>query len=139
MTNKTNFHLSLPCNDIEQTKQFYIEDLGFDLGRKGSNWFDVDLYGHQLTFTQAGKFDFNNPNYVFDNQLLPSFHFGIILDSDEWEELYKRFSAWNIKVTTQVTFLEDKPGEHNSFFVNDPNGFLIEFKSFTKEDSIFLE
>jgi hypothetical protein len=44
----------------------------------------------------------------------------------------------NEEVTTEVTFLEDKVGEHISFFVTDPNGFIIEFKSFKNDDEIFV-
>ena len=67
-----------------------------------------------------------------------AFHFGVILETAEWEDVYKRFNSWDIDVTTKAIFLEDQPGEHISFFVKDPNGFLIEFKSFKQEDSIFL-
>jgi hypothetical protein len=133
------FHLSLPCINIMETKQFYIDDLGLNLGRNSEKWLDVNLYGHQLTFTEAGEFNFNNPNYIFEKHVLPSFHFGVVLDTASWDDIYKRFNAWNIEVTTPKTFLEDKQGEHISFFVTDPNGYLIEFKSFKEDDSIFSE
>jgi len=31
------------------------------LGRKAQQWVDVDLFGHQLTFSEAGKYKFENP------------------------------------------------------------------------------
>ncbi len=43
----------------------------------------------------------------------------------------------DMEVTTEVTFLEDKAGEHISFFVTDPDGYKVEFKSFKNEDEIF--
>ena len=61
----TSFHLSLPCVNVEETKAFYLDNIGAVSGRQSQNWIDINLFGHQITFTQAGKFDFNNPNYVF--------------------------------------------------------------------------
>lgn len=40
-------------------------------------------------------------------------------------------------MTTEVTFFENKVGEHLSFFVKDPNGYMVEFKSFKNPDEVF--
>ena len=70
---ETLFHLSLPCTNAEETKTFYIETVGAVLGRHSNNWVDINLFGHQITFTQAAKFNFNSPNYVFEGKILPTF------------------------------------------------------------------
>ncbi|WP_299123012.1 VOC family protein [uncultured Winogradskyella sp.] len=134
---KTLFHLSLPCTDIEETKSFYIETIGAVLGRHSNNWIDINLYGHQITFTQAGKFNFNNPNYVFEGKILPSFHFGIILDIDTWGITYSTLNKLELELVHQATFLKNMPGEHLSFFVKDPNGYMLEFKSFKEPNQVF--
>jgi len=85
---ETLFHLSLPCDNVEETRIFYTETVGATLGRYSNNWIDINLFGHQITFTKAGKFNFNNPNYVFEEKILPSFHFGVILDVDTWGAIY---------------------------------------------------
>ena len=36
------------------------------------------------------------------------------------------------------TFFEDKNGEQNTFLVQDPNGYYIEFKTFRRKDEIFI-
>lgn len=54
---ETLFHLSLPCTNAEETKRFYIETVGAVLGRHSNNWVDINLFGHQITFTQAAKFN----------------------------------------------------------------------------------
>lgn len=131
------FHLSLPCTDVEDTKKFYIEIVGAILGRHSNNWVDVNLFGHQITFTQAGKFNFNNPNYVFEGKILPSFHFGIILDIDTWGTMYSKLNKLKLELVNQATFLKNKPGEHLSFFVKDPNGYMLEFKSFKEPKQVF--
>jgi len=131
------FHLSLPCEDIEKTKTFYLDILGAKLGRNSSNWLDINLYDNQITFTKAGIFNFDFKNYRFGEQILPSFHFGVIIDVDLWGKLYSKLFQMNLEVTTEATFLEDKIGEHLSFFIKDPNGYMIEFKSFKNDEEVF--
>lgn len=133
----TSFHISLPCNDVKATKSFYKNVIGASLGRYNDNWVDVNLFGHQLTFTNAGKFNFNNPNYVFEGNILPSFHFGIILDEETWKKVYSKLEARKLELVTQTIFLKGKPGEHSSFYVKDPNDYLIEFKCFKDPKGIF--
>lgn len=134
---RAQFHLALPCEDINQTKKFYSEVLGMPLGRHTDKWVDVNLYNHQLTFTQSGSFDFKYKNYKLDDNILPSFHFGVIVSIEKWGTLYKKLLQSNQEVTTEVTFMENKVGEHLSFFITDPNGYMIEFKSFKSKKEIF--
>ena len=42
-----------------------------------------------------------------------------------------------IEITSQVKFLENKVGEHQSFFIKDPNDFTVEFKCFTNQKEVF--
>ena len=72
-----------------------------------------------ITSSQAGKFNFNNPNYVFEGKILPSFHFGIIIDVDTWGKIYAKLNEQNLELVTQATFLKGKKGEHLSFFIKD--------------------
>ncbi|MDB4402843.1 VOC family protein [Algibacter sp.] len=134
---ETLFHLSLPCTNAEETKTFYIETVGAVLGRHSNNWVDINLFGHQITFTQAAKFNFNSPNYVFEGKILPTFHFGIILNVEEWGRMYSKLNELNLELVTQATFLKNKSGEHLSFFVKDPNGYMLEFKSFKQPQEVF--
>ena len=134
---KAPFHLALPCDDIEKTKEFYIETLGATQGRETDTWIDINLYGNQLTFTNAGSFNFDFKNYRLSGQVLPSFHFGVIVDTETWGKIYTELFSRNMEVTTEVTFLENKKGEHISFFLNDPNGYTVEFKSFKDNQEMF--
>jgi extradiol dioxygenase family protein len=134
----STFHLSLPCQDIEATKNFYVNDLGLDFGRHTSQWIDINLYNHQITFVVVEKFKIETPNYALNDNVLPTFHFGIILDHDSWEKAYDNANNWTLDIITKTTFLKEENGEHMSFFVEDPNGYTIEFKSFADNDSIFL-
>lgn len=132
------FHLSLPCRNMEETKQFYIDDLGFKHGRSSSQWLDVDLLNHQITFVLSKKFKMRTPNYLLEDNILPLFHFGVILDHNSWEEMYDKVNHWTLDITPKKTFFKDQNGEHHSFFINDPNDYTIEFKTFVDSDSVFL-
>jgi len=133
----TAFHLSLPCLDIEATKFFYVDMLGADIGRFSQHWLDINLFGNQITFTKSGKFDFSFQNYSFEGKILPSFHFGIIIGNSHWERLYEKITAQQIELFEEITFLKGKNGEHTSFFVKDPNDYMVEFKTFTEEKDVF--
>jgi extradiol dioxygenase family protein len=133
----TAFHMSLPCLSVTETKKFYLNSIGATLGRAAKTWVDINLFGHQLTFIKAEKFNFNSPNYVFEGRILPSFHFGIILDKEDWNTIFDKLSKTNLEVVNKTTFLEGKPGEHSSFFVKDPNDYMLEFKNFKTANTIF--
>ena len=119
------------------TRDFYIDTLGAEPGRHTQHWLDINLFGNQITFTRAGEYDFNYKSYKFEDSVLPSFHFGIIVDKDTWLSLYASLNESRYEVTPEVIFLKDRKGEHRSFFVLDPNGYKVEFKCFSREKDIF--
>ncbi|MCB0446459.1 MAG: VOC family protein [Gelidibacter sp.] len=133
----TQFHLALPCINVNKTRAFYTDVLGATIGRSAIKWADVNLYNNQITFTECGPFKFDCKSYSFNGDILPSFHFGIILNRTEWESILDRLKAKNYKIESQVKFLENKVGEHQSFFVKDPNDFTVEFKCFTNDKEMF--
>lgn len=135
---KANFHLALPCIDLNKTRAFYVGVLGAKCGRNAENWLDIDLYGNQLTFTKAGSFKFDFKNYRLGEQILPSFHFGIIVDVELWGQLYARLNSTPLKSSPKATYMKGKAGEHLSFFIKDPNGYDVEFKSFKDDTEIFI-
>lgn len=136
---KAPFHLSLPCYDTSETRQFYIERLGFSSGRSSDGWIDVDMAGNQLTFLKALRWRFPDKYYQFEGQVLPAFHFGILLDKTDWDNVYARCLSEGLCNEEPTTFLSGKSGEHRSFFIEDPNNYVIEFKCFAKMEEAFKE
>lgn len=132
-----SFHLALPCNNIDKTKKFYQNTLGAKLGRSSDSWADINLYGNQITFTAAGSFDFEYKSYRLGEHILPSFHFGIVIDSEPWQKLHDYLVKSDLDVTDGLNFFKGKKGEHRSFFVKDPNGYMVEFKSFKNPEAVF--
>ncbi|WP_282159971.1 VOC family protein [Ulvibacterium marinum] len=131
------FHLALPCKNIEETRKFYADIIGANIGRNTEKWIDINLFGNQLTFTESGHFNFDFKSYKLDDYVLPTFHFGIIVPIEAWGEFYGRLCQMDLEVTTEATFMHQKVGEHLSFFVQDPNGFMLEFKSFKDSGEVF--
>lgn len=131
------FHLSLPCHNVKATGDFYVNKLGGTLGRSKDKWVDINLHGNQITFTQSGTFNFISQHYRFDKTVLPSFHFGILLGHQSWEQLLERLSQQGLVVIPATTFLKHKKGQHDSFFVKDPNDFHVEFKTFKEPQEVF--
>lgn len=131
------FHVSLPCLHIAATEKFYTQIIGATKGRKALHWVDINLFGHQITFTKSGKFNFEYPSYSFGKTVLPSFHFGVILSDSKWKKLYSKMKKEDFLYIDDAKFLTNKKGAHKSFFLRDPNGYIIEFKCFEDPKSIF--
>lgn len=134
---ENQFHISLPCLHIAATEKFYTQIIGVTTGRKALNWVDINLFGHQITFTKSGKFNFEYPSYSFEKTVLPSFHFGVILPQDKWATLYANLKKEDFLHIDKTTFLSGKKGAHQSYFLRDPNGYIIEFKCFDVADEVF--
>ncbi len=133
----TQFHLALPCININKTRTFYVDTLGAKIGRSAVKWVDVNLYNNQITFTECGPFKFECKSYNFNGDILPSFHFGIILEKTEWQTVMDRLKSKKYNIVSEVKFLENKVGEHQSFFVKDPNDYTVEFKCFANSQEVF--
>jgi len=133
----SDFHMSLPCHSVTKTKEFYVDVIGASIGRSASNWVDIDLFSHQLTFCKTGEFNFEFQNYKFEKTILPSFHFGVILNKKDWNKLKDALKDSKHVEIKETLFLSDKSGEHRSFFIKDPNGYYLEFKCFQNGDGVF--
>ena len=77
------FHLAFPIRDIEETRAFYGDLLGCDIGRSTDKWIDINFFGHQLSaHIKPEELALAHANDV-DGKKVPVRHFGAILD---WEE-----------------------------------------------------
>ena len=131
------FHLSLPCISVTATKAFYSDVLGATLGRQSTQWVDVDLFGNQITFIKSGEFSFQYKSYKFEEAVLPAFHFGILVGGEQWERLLDRLQGLSLELPVNSLFLQGQAGAHRSFFVEDPNGYMVEFKHFLNPSDVF--
>ena len=132
------FHLAFPVHDLEEARRFYVDTIGCKTGRESDKWIDFDLYGHQIVaHLSPGDCNPVSTNSV-DEDNIPCRHFGVILNWKEWEILQNRIIKLNhgFLVEPKIRF-KSKPGEQGTFFINDPSGNALEFKTFKNDSMVF--
>lgn len=131
------FHLAFPVRDIEETREFYRDTVGCKIGREDTRWIDFDLFGHQVSAHKADVMP-EIPTNPVDGKQVPAFHFGAILEWDEWHTLADRFREMNCDfiIEPYIRF-KGQPGEQATMFLRDPSGNGLEFKAFRDKKSIF--
>ena len=132
------FHLAFPVHDLELARKFYINVLGCTLGRESKKWIDFNLFGHQVVAHLSPEDCTEISTNSVDNDEIPSRHFGVILPWDEWEELCEKIKNDGLKFLIEPkTRFKNNSGEQGTFFIKDPSGNALEFKSFKDENDIF--
>ena len=136
--NIPRFHLAFPVHDLEKAKTFYTSTLGCPLGRESDNWIDFNLYGHQVVAHLSPKDCINTKTNPVDGDSIPARHFGVILPWADWEELCKILISRNIEflIKPRIRF-KNVSGEQGTFFIQDPSGNALEFKSFKNDKDVF--
>ena len=131
------FHLAFPVDDLEKTREFYINVLGCREGRSSDRWIDFDMYGHQVVAHLIDKVESVQTNPV-DGDAVPASHFGVILDMEDWDSLSERLksSGMNFIIEPHIRF-KGEAGEQATMFFLDPCGNALEFKAFKSDDMIF--
>jgi uncharacterized protein len=126
------FHLAFPVGNLSETKHFYIEGLGCELGRESKHSLILNLGGHQLVAhvsQEAG---------VMQAGIYPR-HFGLVFATQaDWQALYDRAQAQQLKFreTARIRFVGTSL-EHSTFFLEDPFGNLLEFKHYVYAEAVF--
>lgn len=133
---RPRFHLAFPVRDIDATRCFFVDVLGCRQGREAERWIDFDFFGHQISAHLADD-DRIAVNTV-DGKQVPVRHFGLILEWNAWESLAERLRTRNVEflIEPYVRF-SGTAGEQGTFFVRDPSGNALEFKTFRDEREIF--
>ena len=138
MNNKTAFHIAFPIRDLRSTKEFYVDLLGCSIGRKSSNWMDFDFFGHQLTVQVNPEAVSIFPFYRSEKNALPFYHFGVVLSWNDWHKMEVKLkeSKMTFLIEPKVVF-KGEVGEQKTMFIEDPNGYAIEFKAFEQDNCLF--
>ena len=131
------FHLALPVDDLDDARAFYGALLGCAEGRSAPRWVDFDFFGHQLSVHLAEGAGEEARNAV-DGDDVPVRHFGVILPWADWTDLHARLAAagQTFLIPPRVRFAGE-PGEQGTFFLRDPSGNALEFKSFQDMGRVF--
>ena len=131
------FHLAFPVHDLQATRAFFVDVLGARVGRESDRWVDFDFFGHQVTAHLDPTAKPANHNPV-DGKSVPTFHFGVVLDWPTWEALAARLTARGLEfiIEPYVRF-KGEVGEQGTFFIKEPSGNGVEFKSFKDIGQLF--
>ena len=132
------FHLAIPVYDLEATRQFYCERLGCDVGREAPRWIDFNFFGHQVSVHLVEATPDQVATNPVDGDHVPSRHFGVVLEWQAWQTLGEKLQACGQDfLIAPKTRFTGEPGEQGTFFLYDPSGNALEFKSFKDPEKLF--
>lgn len=128
------FHLAFPVGNAADTKAFYVDGLGCQLGRESPHAIILNLCGHQIVA------HISEEPPAPQKGIYPR-HFGLVFpELRDWEALRDRAKR------QQLSFYQapkhrfpGQPTEHRTFFLEDPFGNLLEFKFYSHASAIFGE
>lgn len=132
------FHLAIPVNNLENTRKFYGEFLGFSKGRSNDSWIDWNCFGHQLVTHLDINYNANKIINSVDGHGVPVPHFGVVLEWQQWHDFSEKLKAANIEfVIEPYTRFRGATGEQATMFFLDPSGNALEFKAFKDISQLF--
>ena len=126
-----SFHLALPAGDIETAEKFYTEVLGCKTGnREKGKLVDIDFWGNELTLHQT-KMKLPRERHDVDMGNVPVPHFGVHLKKEVFEKIKLNLETKKISyIDKPYTRFKGTEFEQNTFFIEDPNGNVLELKTF---------
>lgn len=138
MSELTPFHIALGVHDIKECREFYVSNFKCEIGRESDKWVDLNLYGHQFVLHLDENKEINLAKNPVDGHAVPIPHCGVILKWDQWIELSERLknNKINFIIEPYIRF-KDQAGEQGTFFLSDPSGNALEFKTFKDFTQIF--
>jgi len=132
------FHLAFPVRDLNATEAFFAGLLGCAIGRRSERWIDFDFFGHQITAHLVEDDDGAVATNPVDGEMVPSRHFGVVLEWNAWHALADRLRAEGVAflIEPQIRFA-GQVGEQATMFFRDPSDNALEFKSFKDPSQLF--
>ena len=135
------FHIAIPVHDLAAARAFYGTMFGCREGRSAAEWVDFDFFGHQLVAhldpSCRALAAAPHTNEV-DGHLVPVPHFGVVLAWEHWQELAARLRVAGIRFVIEPGIrFAGAVGEQATFFLYDPSGNALEFKSFRDPAQLF--
>jgi extradiol dioxygenase family protein len=131
-------HLAIPAGDLRKAKAFYCDVLGCKPGNgEEGRWVDINFWGNELTLHQSEE-RLPNVRHDVDMGAVAVPHFGIHLPDDEFQALKKRIEAAGLDYLDKPyrRFVGDEY-EQETFFIEDPNGNVLEMKSMVNPELMF--
>lgn len=124
MRNPENvFHLAVPCKDLDETQEFYVNKLGCQLARRYADRVTLNFFGDQLVCHLA-------PDKIDESPQMYPRHFGVTFKrKEEFDALLELAQKQKLEFFQDLTVrFSGKTEEHFTFFLKDPSNNLLEFK-----------
>jgi extradiol dioxygenase family protein len=122
------FHLSFPVRDLQESVDFYVRQLGAQIGRRSESGADAFVFGAQVTLQ-------NDPAGVID-PMPRTRHFGATLSWAEWESFVERLGDSALVVEPAALSYIGEPIEQGKMMIVDPSGNLIEIKAYRNPGAV---
>ncbi len=130
-------HLSLAVRDLAESRAFYVDVLGCELGRVRDGWMDVWFFGMQVTLHEE-------PDLVARPDARGVRHFGVSLAADQFDALLRRLESeptdqpieWLRPVATEHA---GTPRAQTKAMIVDPSGNAIELKTYADPAAAFAD
>ncbi len=124
-------HLSIPVRDLAESRAFYVDLLGCDLGRVRDDFIDVWFYGMQVSLHAE-------PDQVRPVEEQGVQHFGVTLGANDLQQLLHRLGGQHVTWVSPVsTDYPGTPKEQTKAKLADPSGNIIEIKTYVDPVAAF--
>ena len=125
------FHLAIPAGNLDAAVDFYKNVLGCTLGNgEKDKWIDVDFWGNELTLHKT-ETKLPRERHDVDMGKVPVPHFGVHLKKEVFNQIKSNLESKNISyIDKPYTRFKGTKFEQNTFFIEDPNGNVLELKTF---------
>lgn len=127
------FHLSISVTSLESTRKFYRDIIGAPERRASRSSAHFDFFGSQLTCHEVPDYSARSLKRKVDAEDVPVPHFGAALPFETFSRISERLLHHGVEFIRKpgLRFI-NKGHEQHVLFVEDPSGYGIEIKSFTK-------
>lgn len=134
------FHLAIPVHDLIAAREFYGGLFACREGRSSDEWVDFDFFGHQLVVHLDPRQRAAPHHNIVDGKHVPVPHFGVVMSWDDWRELAARLTTAGARFVIEPGIrFAGEVGEQATFFLFDPSGNALEFKSFRDPAMLFAK
>ena len=131
-------YLAFPVYDIKKSIDWYVSYLNCSVGRKSKRWVDFNFYGHQISAHLVDQKNKKDKINLVDGKKIPSRHFGVILEMNDWKNLVTCLNEKKINYVIKPNIrFKGQTGEQANFFIKDPSNNVLEFKAFQNDNKIF--
>ena len=135
------FHLAVEGGKLELTLPFYTTILGCELGpSEEGKWQDIDFWGNELTLHESEprkQKSSDRERHDVDMGAVCVPHFGVHLPWDIYSKVKKNVEASVGFYDKPYVRFEGKDTQQETFFVEDPNGNVLEIKTMSNPEVLF--